>query len=235
MNPLLTLDWRDGLPYSSVFDDVYFSSDDGWAETHYVFMAGNQLPQRWQILANETFNIVETGFGTGLNFWCAVLAWLTHAPQQTQLHFTSLEKYPISLSDMRSAIALWSDLMPLAGHFLQQYAHINQGENRLLLADGRVKLDLWIGDVAKVMPQLTVPCDAWFLDGFAPAKNPDMWQPELFWHMARLSKTGATFATFTSAGAVRRSLQQAGFAVQKQAGFGRKREMLFGHYPQQST
>jgi hypothetical protein len=127
----LTLDWRNGQPYSRIFEDVYFSSDDGWAETQYVFINGNQLPPRWQSLTNPSFNITETGFGTGLNFWCAVLAWLQHAPQPATLHFTSIEKYPLSLADMQQAFTLWPDLTPFAPQFLAHYATLQAGPQSL--------------------------------------------------------------------------------------------------------
>jgi len=227
----LVLDWRDGQPYSRMFDDVYFSTADGWAETQHVFIDGNQLPQRWQAIDNTSFHITETGFGTGLNFWCAVLAWLQHAPKQPCLHFTSIEKYPLSLADMQQALTLWPDLTPFAPQFLAHYATLQAGRNRWRLLQGRVILTLWVADVLEVLPQLHQACDAWFLDGFAPAKNPAMWQPAVYAHMARLSNSGTTFATFTSAGMVRRELIQAGFKVSRQAGFGRKREMLLGNYP----
>ena len=225
------LDWRNGQPYSRIFEDVYFSSDDGWAETQHVFIDGNQLPQRWQMLDYASFSIIETGFGTGLNFWCAVLAWLQHAPQPATLHFTSIEKYPLSLAEMQQALTLWPDLTTFVPQFLAHYATLQAGLNRWLLLDGRVELSLWVGDVLEVLPPLHQACDAWFLDGFAPAKNPEMWQPAVYAQMARLSNNRTTFATFTSAGMVRRGLMQAGFQVRKQVGFGRKREMLLGSYP----
>jgi tRNA 5-methylaminomethyl-2-thiouridine biosynthesis bifunctional protein len=223
-----TIAWRNGQPYSNTFDDVYFSSDDGLAETQYVFIDGNQLQQRWTNLSAQDFHIIETGFGTGLNCMCAANLWLKLAPPQAVLHITSIEKYPLSLPDMQQALAMWPDLTALTPQFLAQYTHLKAGLNVLDLAQGRVKLELWIGDVVQVLPKLNQGCDAWFLDGFAPAKNPEMWQPALFTHMARLSKPSTTFATFTSASAVRKGLQATGFSVHKKAGFGRKREMLYG-------
>lgn len=220
--------WRDGQPYSKTFDDVYFSTDDGLAETHYVFMESNQLPQRWQALSVDRFRIIETGFGTGLNCLCAANLWLKLAPAYAVLHITSIEKYPLSALDMAQAHALWPDLTLISPQFLAQYTPLQAGKNTITLADGRVILTLWVGDVAEVLPQLQSPCDAWFLDGFAPAKNPDMWQADLFSEMARLSIAGTTFATFTSAGMVKRGLQAAGFHVHKKTGYGRKREMLHG-------
>lgn len=223
--------WRNGQPYSNTFDDVYFSSDNGFAETNYVFIDSNRLSQRWAALSAPSFHIIETGFGTALNCMCAIRLWLNTAPSQATLRITSIEKYPISAEDMRQALALWPDLTALAPQFLEQYAQLNTGLNQFDLADGRVNIQLWIGDVSEVLPQLNQACDAWFLDGFAPAKNPEMWQPALFAQMARLSKPNTSFATFTSAGAVKRGLQAAGFTVHKKAGFGRKREMLYGQMP----
>lgn len=224
------LSWQDGQPYSTSFGDIYFSSDSGLDESRHVFMRHNQLPQRWQALESDSFTIAETGFGTGLNFLCAWQAWMQHAPASARLHFVSLEKYPLSRADLAQALALWPQLQHECEQMLGQYANLCPGWHKLVFEHGRVNLTLIIGDVQQVLPQLRASVDAWFLDGFAPAKNPDMWQPALFSQMARLSHAGSSFATFTSAGMVRRGLQDAGFEVKKVAGFGRKREMLCGEY-----
>jgi tRNA 5-methylaminomethyl-2-thiouridine biosynthesis bifunctional protein len=224
------LEWRNAQPYSSQYDDVYFSTDDGLAETEYVFLQHNQLEQRWCELENNTFTIAETGFGTGLNFLCAWQLWQKHASKTAQLHFVSTEKFPLSHADLKQALALWPTLKVLSDALLAQYQNITNGFHRLIFDEGRVSLTLLIGDANQTLPQLKAQVDAWFLDGFAPAKNPEMWQPTLFQQMARLSHTQTTFATFTSAGEVKRGLQSANFEVQKAPGFGKKREMLFGQF-----
>ncbi len=224
------LEWPNAQPYSSQYDDIYFSTDDGLAETEYVFLQHNQLEQRWCELENNTFTITETGFGTGLNFLCAWQLWQKHASKTAQLHFVSTEKFPLSHADLKQALALWPTLKVLSNALLEQYQNITNGFHRLIFDEGRVSLTLLIGDANQTLPQLRAQVDAWFLDGFAPAKNPEMWQPALFQQMARLSHTQTTFATFTSAGEVKRGLQSANFEVQKAPGFGKKREMLFGQF-----
>jgi tRNA U34 5-methylaminomethyl-2-thiouridine-forming methyltransferase MnmC len=226
------LEWRDGQPYSTQFQDIYFSSDDGLAETDYVFLQGNNLPKRFQQLDlnSSEFIIIETGFGTGLNFLCAAKLWLELTPVNARLHFISTEKYPLSLPDIAAAHSLWPCLKVLSQEFLLSYPTLLDAKLTANLLDGRVQITLLIGDANTTLKDLTIKADAWFLDGFAPAKNPDMWQVELFSQMTRLSNPGTTFATFTSAGTVRRSLQTAGFSVTKQPGFGKKREMLIGQY-----
>ncbi|HLD10184.1 MAG TPA: bifunctional tRNA (5-methylaminomethyl-2-thiouridine)(34)-methyltransferase MnmD/FAD-dependent 5-carboxymethylaminomethyl-2-thiouridine(34) oxidoreductase MnmC, partial [Methylophilaceae bacterium] len=224
------INWIDGKPHSRQFGDVYFSSDSGLDETEHVFLAHNQLQQRWQALKTSHFTIAETGFGTGLNFLCAWRLWNECAPSAAQLHFVSIEKYPLLLADMTQALSLWPQLAKQRDQLLAQYHFLTNGFHSLVFDGGRIMLTLLIGDVNDMLPQLRANIDAWFLDGFAPAKNPEMWQQTLFNNMARLSHAETTFATFTSAGVVRRSLEAAGFAAYKVAGFGRKREMLCGRY-----
>ena len=227
------LDWRhdaggEATPHSTAFDDVYFSRHDGRAETGHVFLEGNRLPRRfaaWR--AARPFVIGETGFGTGLNALCAWACFDTHAPADARLHLVSTEKFPLAREDLARALAAWPDLAPRAAALVAQWPEPVAGVHRLWL-DERVTLDLHFGDAAERLALLDGRVDAWFLDGFAPAKNPAMWQPELFEAMAARSRPGATFATFTCAGVVKRGLKAAGFAWRKVPGFGRKREMLVG-------
>jgi tRNA 5-methylaminomethyl-2-thiouridine biosynthesis bifunctional protein len=224
------IEWRNNQPYATSFQDVYFSSDDGLAETNYVFLQGNQLLQRWQSLQSETFTIIETGFGTGLNFLCAVQLWLTYAPNYAVLQFYSVEKYPLDLHNMQLALQYWPTLNAISQPFLAQYAQFFNGVQTISLFNNRVKLSLLIGDATEQIATLKHSADVWFLDGFAPSKNPEMWQTALYTQMARLSNQNTTFATFTSAGNVRRGLLAAGFAANKRTGFGKKREMLHGQF-----
>ena len=233
-----TLDFNnEGTPVSRDFDDVYFSNDNGLEETRYVFLGGNQLPARFAQHSRTLFTVAETGFGTGLNFltlWQAFDAFCAAHPDATlnRLHFVSFEKFPLQAADLARAHAAWPELAPWAEKLHRQWPPLLPGCQRLLFDNGRVTLDLWLGDVNELIPELDDALqgqvDAWFLDGFAPAKNPDMWTPQLFNAMARMARPGATLATFTSAGFVRRGLQEAGFSMQKSKGFGRKREMLTG-------
>ena len=224
------LEWHENQPYSSKYGDVYFSSDSGLDETHYVFLAHNQLKTRWENLKEDHFTIAETGFGTGLNFLCAWKLWQETAPANARLHFISSEKFPLSIDDLQNALSLWPDLKELSDALIQQYSLISKAWHRLIFDNGKVTLTLLIGDVNESLPKLKGVINAWFLDGFSPAKNPDMWQASLFESMAKHSHSETTFATFTSAGEVRRGLQHAGFEVSKAPGFGKKREMLFGQY-----
>lgn len=226
------LDWDDqGQPLSRQFGDVYFSRDDGLGETRHVFLACNDLPRRFaELPAGGRLVIGETGFGTGMNFLCAWQLFDQLAPADARLHFVSVEKYPLAPADLHRALALWPELAPWSSQLLEQYVAIHPGFQRLLLAGGRVVLTLLVGDVLEQLPQLDARVDAWFLDGFAPAKNPQMWNDALFAQLARLSAPGASLATFTSAGFVRRGLIAAGFAMQRVPGYGRKREMLSGHF-----
>ncbi|POW59800.1 bifunctional tRNA (5-methylaminomethyl-2-thiouridine)(34)-methyltransferase MnmD/FAD-dependent 5-carboxymethylaminomethyl-2-thiouridine(34) oxidoreductase MnmC [Candidatus Pantoea alvi] len=232
------LSWNEqGTPVSRAFDDVYFSNDNGLEETRYVFLGGNDLPGRFAHHPRDLFIAAESGFGTGLNFltlWQAFDAFrLAHPDAALQrLHFISVEKFPLTQADLVAAHQRWPALQPWAEQLQQQWPVALPGCQRLLFDGGRVTLDLWLGDINTLIEtfddSLHRQVDAWFLDGFAPAKNPDMWTPRLFNAMAKLARPGGTFATFTAAGFVRRGLQEAGFEVSRRKGFGPKREMLCG-------
>jgi tRNA 5-methylaminomethyl-2-thiouridine biosynthesis bifunctional protein len=233
MKPVLPhaqLDWDDqGRPYSRVFDDVYFSDKSGLEETRYVFLEQNGLRERFAALPDGGRLVIgETGFGTGLNFLCAWQLFEQHAVAGARLHFVSVEKYPLSQTDLQRALALWPELKPFADQLLAQYVAIHQGFHRLVLDKGRITLTLLIGDALEQLPQLDAQIDAWFLDGFAPAKNPDMWTAELFAELARLAAPGSTLSTFTSTGWVRRLLNAAGFKMKRTPGIGHKWEILRG-------
>lgn len=226
------LDWDErGQPLSRSYGDIYFSQENGLEETRYVFLANNDLAARFAALADgECLNIGETGFGTGLNFLCAWQLFEQQAPAGARLHFVSVEKYPLHHDDLQRALALWPELAPLSTELLAQYRAIHPGFQRLLLAGGRVVLTLLIGDAMEQLPQLDARIDAWFLDGFNPAKNPEMWTPELFAELARLSSAGTTLGTFTSAGVVRRALNAAGFQMRRVPGLGKKWEVAKGQF-----
>ncbi|AFU98067.1 bifunctional tRNA (5-methylaminomethyl-2-thiouridine)(34)-methyltransferase MnmD/FAD-dependent 5-carboxymethylaminomethyl-2-thiouridine(34) oxidoreductase MnmC [Simiduia agarivorans] len=247
-NPVPTVDyadlrWHQGQPVSGQFDDVYFSQESGYEETRYVFLAQNNLPERWRTLPdNGRFTIGETGFGSGLNFLVAAALWLETAPATATLHFLSVEKYPLSKADLTRALNLWPQLAGLAEELIRGYpSHFEPEIYSLQLVDGRIHLTLMIGDAADQLSnqlylahpdciEAATRVDAWFLDGFAPSKNPGMWTEALFTAIAGLSHPHTQFATFTSAGLVRRGLQAAGFECEKVPGFGRKREMLRGQF-----
>lgn len=230
--PNAQIDWDDqGRPLSRVFDDVYFSDKSGLEETRYVFIEQNALSERFTALpAHGQLVIGETGFGTGLNFLCAWQLFEQTARPEARLHFISVEKYPLTHADLQRALALWPQLACYSEQLLAVYAAIHPGFQTLTLANGRVTLTLLIGDVLEQLPHLDAQVDAWFLDGFAPAKNPDMWTPALFAQLARLAAPDATISTFTSTGWVRRSLNEAGFKMRRTPGIGHKWEILRGHF-----
>ncbi|MES2729042.1 MAG: tRNA (5-methylaminomethyl-2-thiouridine)(34)-methyltransferase MnmD [Pseudomonadota bacterium] len=213
-------------PRSTVFDDIYFSREDGLAETRHVFLQGNDLPQSWQ--EHDVFHVAECGFGTGLNALATAALFLKTTQPHQHLVFSSIEKYPLTRDEVSSALSHWGDeFAGLLETLCAQLPLRLQGEHPILLHP-RVTLILHYGDIAAGMQAIGGPVNAWFLDGFSPAKNPDMWQQPVFNAMRAKSAENAAFATFTAAGFVKRGLQQAGFAVEKVPGFGRKREMLRG-------
>ena len=224
------IDWSNGAPRCRRFGDVYFCSENGLEEARYVFIGQNQLRERFSILpAASPFVIAETGFGTGLNFLAAWQAWdETATPRNGCLHFVSAERHPLTPEDLARALTMWPELKVYADQLLEQYPAPTYGTHRLVLAGGRVRLTLFFGDVADAWHELDFQADAWFLDGFAPAKNPGMWTNEVIDAIPGHSKPGTTLATFTSAGDVRRRLIAAGFAMQKTPGFGKKWDMLTG-------
>ena len=218
------------IPYSARFGDIYFSAEDGLAETRHVFLRGNNLPAAW--LGRDRFAIAETGFGTGLNF---LAAWTefdrTAAPGQ-QLDYVAVEMLPLTANEIAAALQGWRDAFGgRLEKLIAAWPLRSPGFHRLHF--GRVRLTLIFDDVNIALPQLFAPggIDAWFLDGFAPAKNPQMWSETLFAEMARLSAPGSRVATFTAAGLVRRGLASAGFDVEKVRGYGRKRDMTVGRMP----
>ena len=230
-----------GTPVADHFDDVYFSNDSGIDETQHVFVAGNDLAERWQQWRNPTFVIAETGFGTGLNFLVAMRAFNEFRSANPdhplkRLYFITTEKFPLPQQDMQRALEAFPALKDEAQALASLYPMGLEGCHRLHFDNHSTTLDLWIGDVHELLPQWHCPVDglidAWFLDGFAPSKNPDMWTDALFSQMARLSKTGTTFGTFTAAGIVKRGLAGVGFTIKKRNGFGRKRDMLTGVFDQ---
>lgn len=305
--PTPALELRDETPVSAAFGDVYFSRAGGVAETEHVFLKGNGLPDRWQLMKEGgdaprgkdtrwieervachgepraegvrsvsdvggdapfnklSFTIAELGFGTGLNFLTTLKRFRETAPEGCALHYHAVEAYPFTQETLKELLALQPDLTSEAAELLAHYPLRLPGPHRIHLP--RVTLTLWFGEVGEWLDELSagglgersalrepraagvrsvsdvggkapyneVKVDAWYLDGFSPAKNPDMWREELFVGMAAASAHNATFATFTSAGHVRRGLEAAGFSVEKAAGFGSKREMSIGRLKERSV
>ncbi|HEX5093239.1 MAG TPA: bifunctional tRNA (5-methylaminomethyl-2-thiouridine)(34)-methyltransferase MnmD/FAD-dependent 5-carboxymethylaminomethyl-2-thiouridine(34) oxidoreductase MnmC [Burkholderiales bacterium] len=218
----------DGTPYSQEFDDLYHSADGGPAQAHHVFLAGNGLPARWRDAPR--FTILETGFGIGLSFLVAWHAWREDPRRCARLHFVSVEKHPFTAQDLAVLHARHPELAPLAEELRSAWPMLVPGMHRVEFEQGRVVLTLAFGEASQMLPRLALGADAVFLDGFAPAKNPDMWSPELMRAIGRLCAPGATAATWSVASPVREALREAGFAAEKRRGFARKSEMLVAQF-----
>jgi tRNA 5-methylaminomethyl-2-thiouridine biosynthesis bifunctional protein len=215
---------RDDTPYSPAYGDVYHSAAGGPAQARHVFLAGNELPARWG--RRERYVILETGFGFGLNFLATWRAWKDDPHRCRRLHFVAVEKHPFALVELRALHERYPELQEEASALHAAWPPLVSGAHRLEFGD--VVLTLFFADIA-VLRDLRLSADAIYLDGFAPAKNPEMWTHQVMRALSRLAAPGATLATWSVAAPVREALQATGFAVQKRAGFGGKREILTGH------
>ncbi|MBK5915116.1 tRNA (5-methylaminomethyl-2-thiouridine)(34)-methyltransferase MnmD [Rhodocyclus purpureus] len=234
----------EGIPFSEDYGDVYHTKSGGVGQSRHVFLGGNDLPLRWQ--GRERFVILETGFGLGLNFLVTWAAWRADPQRARQLDFISFEKHPFAAVDLARAHAallaeageggmapqLEAELAALACELAAAWPPLAPGRHDLVFADGRVRLGLVFADATQALPRLSAPVDAFYLDGFSPARNPDLWSEPLLAELARLAAPGATLATWSVAAAVRRSLAAAGWQLAKRAGFAGKREMLYGRWPE---
>lgn len=235
------IDATDTTPYAPDFDDVYFSREGGWSESRFVFLQGNGLPERWR--GRDSFVIGETGFGIGLNFIITACEFLRTTTAPARLHYVSVEKHPVEPSALRVSLIQNSSEQPDARPLIEElYAASpihSPGTHRVSLAGGRVQLTLLLGEAAVQLARVPTPADglvdAWFLDGFSPAKNSGIWNENVYRAIARLTRCGGTLATYTSAGAVRRGLGDVGFEIRKVPGFGRKREMTVGTLAERGT
>jgi tRNA 5-methylaminomethyl-2-thiouridine biosynthesis bifunctional protein len=217
-----------GVPWSKQYADVYHSADGGPEQALHVFLLGNDLPNNWR--GRDRFVILETGFGTGLNFLATWAAWRADQRRPRRLHYLSLEKHPFRAEDLATLHARWPAFANLSSQLGAAWPTLTPGFHRLEFEAGRVILILLFGDAASLLPQVQARVDAFYLDGFSPARNPDLWSPEIFTQLGRKANTGATLATWSVAGSVRRGLEAAGFRTEKRPGFGHKREMLTGRF-----
>ena len=221
------LDWTEDGPRSRRYDDVYFSRTDGLTESRAVFLDGCGLPDAWA--GRERFTVAELGFGTGLNIAALLELWRRERPRGGQLSIFSMEAHPLSRDEAARALGVWrQDLGDAASALLAAWPDARAGFHRIDLDSLAATLDLYVGEVGEALARWSGPADAWFLDGFSPARNPQMWSEEVLGAVARLSAPGARLATFTVAGHVRRGLASVGFDVEKRPGFGAKRERLEG-------
>lgn len=218
-NQTAELDWTDGcIPVSTRFGDPYFSLDGGLAETRHVFLAGNGLPGRF----HPGFHIAELGFGTGLNMLASLMAW-QESGQPGPLRYTSFEAYPMAAADISRALSAFPEVAEISAEFLAQWS---AGHRQISLPG--LEAEILVGQAAETLGPWPGRADAWFLDGFSPAKNPDLWTDALMAQVGAHTRAGGTFATYTAAGFVRRALAAAGFAVERRPGFGHKRHMTAG-------
>jgi len=219
-NQTAEIQWRNGsIPVATRFDDPYFSLSGGLAEAGHVFLNGNDLPARFF----PGFHIAELGFGTGLNMLAAWAAW-NNSGQPGTLQFTSFEQFPMTRADIKTALSAFPELAKLTTKFLTLWSP----ETRHLSLPG-LSLNIIHGDARDTLANWPEQADAWFLDGFSPAKNPELWSAALLQQVADHTTLNGTFATYTAAGHVRRALTDAGFAVERRTGYGRKRHMTAGH------
>lgn len=222
--------WTDeGAPRSGRFDDVYFSREDGLAESRAVFLAGCGLPDAWR--DRRRFTVAELGFGTGLNIAALLDMWRREGPPDGRLSIFSIEGFPLSRTEAARALGGWPEIAAAAGALLDGWPAPTPGFHRIDLPDFNATLDLVVGEAAWALSEWSGRADAWFLDGFAPSTNPDMWSEAVFDAVRDRSAPGARVATFTVAGAVRRGLSERGFVVEKRPGHGRKRERLEARLP----
>jgi len=218
----------DGTPYSPTYGDVYHAIEGGPGQAREVFLAGNDLPSRWR--GRDRFVILETGFGTGLNFLATATAWREDPRRSGRLHYLSLEKHPFPAADLAELHSAWPEFALFAAELRQRWPILLPGLHRLEFDSGRLVLTLVLGDATQLLRRLSARVDAFYLDGFAPDRNPEMWSPELCRALARLAAPGATLATWSVAAAVRQALARNGFVLEKRPGYGRKRERLIGRF-----
>lgn len=218
------LEWKDdNIPISPEFDDIYYAKENGLEESRYVFLEHNHFPEIWS--KSGHLQVAELGFGTGLNYLSCLQSFIDHAPRTTRFSFFSCEKYPLEKQDLLKALSRWNELKEISSDIFCDYDFSKSPW--ICNWQNRAELCVFFEDVSRYLERLS-NIDVWMLDGFAPSKNPEMWQQSVFDKMAKASRPGAHFATFAAAGFVRRGLEQAGFKVNRGKGFGRKREMLYG-------
>ncbi len=221
--------WSEGaVPYSERFADHFYSEADGRAETGHVFLKGNGLPGRWE--GRGRFVIAELGFGTGLNFLETWRQWAETRGEGGELCFVSFEGFALAGDEIAAAMGRWPDLAPYRDRLLEHWPDLEPGQNSWQM-DAQTELQVINAEVATGLASWRGMADAWYLDGFAPARNPEMWSADLMQAVFDHARPGASFASYTSAGWVRRNLEAAGFEVNRVPGFGRKRHMIRGCKP----
>jgi tRNA 5-methylaminomethyl-2-thiouridine biosynthesis bifunctional protein len=222
-----------GIPFSADYGDIYHSADGGPGQARHVFLRGNRLPERWQ--GRDRFVILETGFGTGLNFLATWQTWRDDPQACRRLHYLAIEKHPFQAGDLATIHAAWPEFAELATELRAHWPILTPGFHRIEFAEGRLILTLLLGEAAQMLDKLQARVDAFYLDGFAPGKNPDLWSPKVLRQIGRRASRDATVSTWSTAATVKTGLKDAGFNLTKAPGFASKREMLVGGFNQRWT
>jgi len=232
LRPTANISWIDGQPQSLDFEDVYFQVDEGLNESHHVFLKPNLVTERLKKPAHQAdcLKITEAGFGSGLNFIACYTEWLNLPEPKKHLEFTSIEGFPLTREDLMRAAEFWPDLEEAYSQLISSYPSPIEGAHLLQFEQGRVRLRLVFKPIKQAIEEHSLPSDIWFLDGFTPSRNSDMWHEQLFTYIAYHSNPETTLSTFTSASVIRRALENNGFRVTKLSGFGPKREMISAHF-----
>lgn len=227
-SPVLT--WKDGaIPVARRYDDPYFSLYNGFEETQYVFLEGNRLEERFASLKEgQTFHIAELGFGTGLNFLSTMALWRNISNPSTKLIYSAFELYPMKKIDLEKSLSIWPQLQQMSKAFLSHWPDQFDLNQLYRLSFGTITLDLYIGEAKNMLPKLLQEQDAWYFDGFSPARNPELWQKSVFEMTYQRTKAQGTFSTYSAAGWVRENLAQAGYSVERVKGFAHKNHMTIG-------
>ena len=231
-NPIVQIE--DDSVLSNNFNDIYFQPNNGLEEKKYVFLDGNNLPQNWK--KKSVFTIAETGFGIGLNFLSTLKLWHETHEKNQQLHYISCELFPFDIQQLDDILSPIETLKPFTKIFLEKYPQVKTyGFHRIRFEEFNCTLMLIFGDCVDAFENMDAKIDAWFLDGFAPSKNPQMWSERLFKRISELSQQGTTLSTYSVAANLKKQLTENGFVIQKKKGFGKKREMLTATFQAEQT
>ncbi len=222
----------DGIPCSALHDDPYFSLANPLEESQHVFLDSTNIPGRWK---NTHFTIAELGFGFGINFITTANAWIEQPRSNGQLHYISIEKYPVQPADLIKCYQQFNLSCSVTENLLKQYPLPVVGFHRIELREHNITLTLIFGEAIDCLEQCGFEADAWYLDGFSPSKNEVLWSDGIAHHVHRLTQLDGTLSTYSAASEIRKSFTNAGFDIEKKPGYGKKREILIGTLTNKQT